>query len=393
RGNGWSQVSGAMFDKNDTIPSWSPRPPQTVIGILLVIVAVITTIGNMMVLAAVYRSRFFMPGFTHYFVCSLALADFLVGSLVMPLGAIYILTGSWLLGDAACALWNSMDMFATTASIDTLCVIAMDRYLAVTAPLHYPNLITSRRAHLLNVLVFLMAGAVSFLPIHFGWWRSDDPIAVSCYNNLKCCDFITTTEYTIACCLIAFYIPVTILLVLYARIFAVANKQVRCEVKGREGRRMVSSNRLTGSRENRALKTLLLIMGAFVLFWLPYFIAFAVQIICYTCFPDSVYTYTLWLGYSNSTINPLLYSRSPDFRDAYKRLLKKSDRLSHAGTGNLIVGMFNSSKTNKQYGTFFHLNLTTNKIHKGKASENSKPIHVRFVFRLLLLYGKHNYHS
>uniref|UniRef100_A0A8C4QI61 G-protein coupled receptors family 1 profile domain-containing protein n=1 Tax=Eptatretus burgeri TaxID=7764 RepID=A0A8C4QI61_EPTBU len=325
-----------MLSENKTNPSWSPKPPQTVIGILLVIVAVITTIGNMMVLAAVYRSRFFMPGFTHYFVCSLAFADFIVGFMVMPLGAIYILTGSWIFGQATCALWNAVDVFATTASIDTLCVIAIDRYIAVTAPLRYLNLMTSRCAHLLNILVWLLSSGISFYPILLGWWRFNAPVALSCQENPKCCDFITSKAYAIALSLIAFYIPVTMLLVLYMRIFAEASKQVRaCKIMklliNEIGDCLLVQHFpiyifCSNSRENRALKTVFLIIGAFIISWLPYFIAYTVQVVCYTCFPESVYTYTLWLGYSNSTINPVLYSRSPDFLDAYKRLLKNNDR-------------------------------------------------------------------
>ena len=64
----------------------------------------------------------------NYLILSLAVADLLVACLVMPLGAVYEVTGKWLLGPSLCDMWTSSDVLCCTASILHLVAIATDRY-------------------------------------------------------------------------------------------------------------------------------------------------------------------------------------------------------------------------------------------------------------------------
>ncbi|EZA48568.1 5-hydroxytryptamine receptor 2A [Ooceraea biroi] len=80
---------------------------------------------------------------------------------------------------------------------------------------------------------------------------------------------------------------------------------------------------IESKRERKAAKTLVIITGAFVACWLPFFLAALTQAICQTCKPpELVASVFLWLGYFNSTLNPLIYTVfSPEFRQAFKRML------------------------------------------------------------------------
>uniref|UniRef100_A0A8C4R4W7 G-protein coupled receptors family 1 profile domain-containing protein n=1 Tax=Eptatretus burgeri TaxID=7764 RepID=A0A8C4R4W7_EPTBU len=84
-------------------------------------------------------------------------------------------------------------------------------------------------------------------------------------------------------------------------------------IKKNKNRKTMSAN------ERRALKTLGIIMGVFIFCWLPFFIVNPV--LCGFCISDFYDFCFLWLGYINSVFNPILYSRSPEFFAAYKRLL------------------------------------------------------------------------
>ncbi|XP_022129638.1 5-hydroxytryptamine receptor [Pieris rapae] len=85
---------------------------------------------------------------------------------------------------------------------------------------------------------------------------------------------------------------------------------------------------LEAKRERKAAKTLAIITGAFVFCWLPFFIMALVMPICQTCvISDYLASFFLWLGYFNSTLNPVIYTIfSPDFRQAFARILFGSHR-------------------------------------------------------------------
>lgn len=84
------------------------------------------------------------------------------------------------------------------------------------------------------------------------------------------------------------------------------------------------SNTADSKRERKAAKTLAIITGAFVCCWLPFFILAILLPACgeRCAVPESVQNLCLWLGYFNSTLNPIIYTIfSPEFRNAFKRLL------------------------------------------------------------------------
>ncbi len=80
---------------------------------------------------------------------------------------------------------------------------------------------------------------------------------------------------------------------------------------------------LEAKRERKAAKTLAIITGAFVVCWLPFFVcALLMPLRPDWVFDETMLSVFLWLGYFNSTLNPIIYTIfSPEFRQAFKRLL------------------------------------------------------------------------
>ncbi|XP_023725561.1 5-hydroxytryptamine receptor [Cryptotermes secundus] len=87
---------------------------------------------------------------------------------------------------------------------------------------------------------------------------------------------------------------------------------------------------LEAKRERKAAKTLAIITGAFVVCWLPFFILALLMPLCDACYiNDYMQSFFLWLGYFNSTLNPVIYTIfSPEFRQAFKRILCGGGRRS-----------------------------------------------------------------
>ncbi|XP_043265350.1 5-hydroxytryptamine receptor 2B-like [Colletes gigas] len=86
---------------------------------------------------------------------------------------------------------------------------------------------------------------------------------------------------------------------------------------------------LESKRERKAAKTLAIITGAFVACWLPFFLVALLRATCEVCEPPELMaSFFLWLGYFNSTLNPVIYTVfSPEFRQAFKRMLCGSSRI------------------------------------------------------------------
>jgi len=87
------------------------------------------------------------------FIVSLAIADLIVGLVVMPMSTVYIFTVDWKFGVGLCQLWIAVDYTASTASILNLFVLSLDRYWSVTAPLKYLRKRTTKRAIIMISLV------------------------------------------------------------------------------------------------------------------------------------------------------------------------------------------------------------------------------------------------
>lgn len=72
-------------------------------------------------------------------------------------------------------------------------------------------------------------------------------------------------------------------------------------------------------KEHKAAKQLGFIIAAFMLCWIPYFIAFMVMAFCKGCVHHDLHMFTIWLGYMNSTLNPFIY---PLCNGNFKRIFK-----------------------------------------------------------------------
>jgi len=74
-------------------------------------------------------------------------------------------------------------------------------------------------------------------------------------------------------------------------------------------------------KELKAARQLGMLVGVFTVSWLPYFILFLVVAWCNNCVSDTVYTASIWLGYLNSTFNPLIYPLcNVHFRRAFQKI-------------------------------------------------------------------------
>ncbi|NXH14246.1 HRH3 protein, partial [Bucco capensis] len=106
------------------------------LAFLMVLLALVTILGNVLVILAFILDRNLRHRSNYYFL-NLAITDFAVGAFCMPLYIPYALTRTWHLGRDLCKIWLLMDYLLCSASVFSIVLISYDRFLSVTKAVSY----------------------------------------------------------------------------------------------------------------------------------------------------------------------------------------------------------------------------------------------------------------
>ncbi|KAF7252460.1 5-hydroxytryptamine receptor 7 [Varanus komodoensis] len=230
----------------------------------------------------------------------------------------------------------------------------LSRYLGITRPLTYPVRQDGKLMAKMVFVVWLLSASITLPPL-FGWAKN---VTVE-----RVCLISQDVGYTVYSTGVAFYIPMAVMLAMYHRIYKAAKASAQkhrfvdfprayeqdgacCAEAGL--RHQHSTKRLKAAeecatlskllcqdrknisifkREQKAARTLGIIVGAFTFCWLPFFLmSTARPFICgsrCSCVPLRLERTLLWFGYANSLVNPLIYAFfNRDLRTTFWNLLR-----------------------------------------------------------------------
>ncbi|XP_039088022.1 alpha-2C adrenergic receptor [Hyaena hyaena] len=205
--------------------AWGPPPGQYSAGAVAGLAAVVgflivfTVVGNVLVVIAVLTSRALRAP-QNLFLVSLASADILVATLVMPFSLANELMAYWYFGQVWCGVYLALDVLFCTSSIVHLCAISLDRYWSVTQAVEYNLKRTPRRVKATIVAVWLISAVISFPPLVSLYRRPDSAAYPQCGLNDE-------TWYILSSCIGSFFAPCLIMGLVYARIYRVAKLRTR----------------------------------------------------------------------------------------------------------------------------------------------------------------------
>ncbi|KAL0277416.1 UNVERIFIED_CONTAM: hypothetical protein PYX00_004706 [Menopon gallinae] len=187
-------------------------------------IIVTAVLGNILVITSVIRHRK-LRVITNYYVVSLAMADLLVALCAMTFNASVELTnGVWLFGYFMCDVWNSLDVYFSTASILHLCCISVDRYYAIVRPLQYPITMTHRTVTFMLANVWILPALISFTPIFLGWYTTKEHQEFR-RTNPHVCIFVVNKYYALISSGVSFWIPGIVMVTMYYKIYKEAVRQ------------------------------------------------------------------------------------------------------------------------------------------------------------------------
>ncbi|NXK18648.1 ADA2B protein, partial [Arenaria interpres] len=96
---------------------------------------------------------------------SLAAADILVATLIIPFSLANELLGYWYFEKTWCEIYLALDVLFCTSSIVHLCAISLDRYWSVTRAIEYNAKRTPRRIKCSIFIVWTIAAVISLPPL------------------------------------------------------------------------------------------------------------------------------------------------------------------------------------------------------------------------------------
>ncbi|XP_069142527.1 histamine H1 receptor-like [Argopecten irradians] len=207
------------------------------LSVLLLILCLLTVVGNAMVLHAVRTERR-LQTVSNMYIVSLAVADLIVGIFVMPVSTVYIFTEEWIFGVAVCQIWIVIDYTASTASILNLFILSVDRYWSVTSPLKYLRKRTKRRALKMISIVWLLS-SLWIIPI-VSWHHIANNGVRRVHVNVCDTEYAHDSVFKVITAFFNFYLPLAIMYSLYGKVFHEIRKRSALELGQRYSRPIVA---------------------------------------------------------------------------------------------------------------------------------------------------------
>lgn len=301
------------------------KPFTIFIIVAYILVIIVAIIGNTLVCIATGLNPNLRKASTSLFIVSLAVSDLLTATLSIPFDVYTLRTnGLWFQGEVACIIWTSSYLVTVSTSNLTLLFLSIDRYLTLRKPLsqfRQGKFMTRRRVLVCIAILWCYSLIFAILPLT-GWeiWRSLPKYVIG-----EICFFNGSPRYNIMVSVLNFVLPALAMCSIYLMIY----RQIRrhtCTVHPADSTTPSGPAKFLLQRNIRAAKRIALIVSVFLISWVPFSVLSIIGNICLEChreIPLQIYYVTLLMGYSNSALNPFLYSfNNRNFIDSYTRLYR-----------------------------------------------------------------------
>ncbi|XP_022098586.1 beta-4C adrenergic receptor-like [Acanthaster planci] len=314
---------------------------RVVEGVTFVIITLLILIGNCLCLLVLRLARS-MNSVTRVLLISLTAADLLMGTVVGAPILGTVIANEWPYGYVFCAISASGNQICATTSLFSLLLINAERYVCISRPLRYSEIVTVNRARGAVVCVWIFA-------LFLGLSNCFLPGRVANYHEyLHSCFFDPSSgnpDVMGTLCVILFvFAPFPVLILMYIRIFVIARRHAK-DMEARaiamyeqaqrlslqeNGRISLDQGRRRFFPEYKAAKTFGIITFTYAVAWMPFFCIVIYENLTLTKAPRGLTVTAACMALSNSWLNVLVYYvRNALFRDAAKDILSKCfhDRL------------------------------------------------------------------
>ena len=329
----WSykDVSDVSMKNNTSLlnEETSCHQPTDTIGVKLgktlglSLIMSLALVGNLLVIL-VFKRNLATRTNTNYFIVNMAVSDLLFPLIVWPAktNEFWSEPGRWFLGgpvgQVLCKTIPFLTDISTAVSIQSLVLIAVERFIAVVFPMKARNF--TPRSRTISVIVTWLVAAILHSP-HLYFFklttRCDKLYCTKDWEPLLDHQMAEKIYYT-TLPVILVIIPLSLVCILYTFIFLVLRKR-----KALANHLGEKANTRRRKQNRQIIRMCLCIVVVFAFCWLPlsvFILLYYYSSLPYT-FRDLTVTVFLFLAYANSAINPwILFYFCQNFRQGLRNI-------------------------------------------------------------------------
>nr|KAG5709810.1 hypothetical protein BaRGS_032634 [Batillaria attramentaria] len=317
-----------IYDTYDLFihPHWKQFPliPDMwhyAIGVFITFVGISGTLGNLLVIY-IFGTTKSLRTPSNMFVVNLALSDLTFSAVNgFPLLTISAFNKRWIFGKVACELYGLVGGIFGLMSINTMAVIAIDRYNVIAKPIKAARTLSYRKAFMMIVLVWVWSITWTIPPL-FGWGAYiPEGFQTSCTF-----DYLTRNDYFrsyIMCLYICgFAVPLAAIIFCYFFIYrAVAEHEAEMGKMAKKLNAEIRQGQAAQKAEIKTAKIAMTIIMTYLMSWLPYAtVALIAQFGPAEYVTPYVSELPVMFAKASAMHNPIIYALShPRFREVLNK--------------------------------------------------------------------------
>ena len=288
------------------------------------IIVVVSLVGNCFIGTIFYKTRA-MRTPVNFYIVNMAMSDLLYPIFFIPAAITAIHTEAWLIGgsigEASCKIFGSFIASVSSAvSIQSLVLIAVDRFRAVMFPLRSP-LINSKLCPYVILVTWVVAIAFCW-PFLFAQELDEYQGKLICVGRWEGIfeDSSAVKTYIVSLFAVLFYIPLILLTLMYSAIlFKLKSQKI-------PGEQSDSGAKVKRAKTNRqVLQMAIAIVLVFMICWVPSSIITLLFLFAWVSPPCSISRYSFlayFVSHTYCAVNPCIcFIFSGNYRQRLKRLL------------------------------------------------------------------------
>ncbi|XP_072036577.1 histamine H4 receptor-like [Amphiura filiformis] len=220
----WEEYTDTQTNQPEISNASTINGREVFISIILWAMCLFTAIGNALVIGVFIHDRRVRNKVSNLYILNLAVADFFVGCVSLPINYFYRQAGVWPFGEFGCKFWLLIDFTVCFESVWAVVLISYDRYLLVTTGLEYDKYQTRKTFTKFASVTW----SISFLR-YFCMFVGYDIFNGKSFNYSVTCDnkVFSFLPYIICDWMVTFFIPVVLTFYFNVKLYADIKRRSR----------------------------------------------------------------------------------------------------------------------------------------------------------------------